>query len=70
MASKKEKNQTFIHIKATSQVLSINAIVPENKACSVLEDLRNNFMRMKDKFNLFDDKLIVKTCVHNPTIFQ
>ena len=62
------KNKIYIHVKAESEVLGINAIVPESKCVKVLEDLRDNFLKLKDKYKKHNDRLIVKTCVHNPTL--
>lgn len=58
----------FIHIKAVSDIFSVNEIVPEKKAVKRLEQIRDHFMYMNSR-SKNDNKLIVKTCVHNPTIF-
>lgn len=64
-----KNNETMIHIKAESKVMSVNCIASEKKALSILTDIRNNFINMKQKFEITDDKLIVQTCVHNPKFF-
>lgn len=65
--TKQKKHETFIHIKADSKLISINAIVPESKSISILEDLRDNFKKVNERYGN-KDSLTVKTCVHNPTL--
>ena len=56
----------FIHIKADSEVISVSQIVEESKCVKVLTTIRNTFEYLKKKYQLKDDKLVVRTCVHNP----
>lgn len=71
MAKKKEtKNPIFIHIKATSEVLSVNQIVPEDKAVKILEQTRDSFVKLASKYRKSEDRLVVHTCVHNPVLLH
>lgn len=74
MAKKKEQlivQERIIHVKAESELYSVNALVPEKIAEKVLTDIRNNFskleQKMRDRFP--NAHLKVQTCVHNPTMF-
>lgn len=59
---------TFIHIKATSEVYSVNEIVPEKKAVKRLEQIRDHFVYLNNR-NKNEATLTVKTCIHNPVLF-
>jgi hypothetical protein len=63
--------EKFIHIKADSEIYSVNEICPEQKAVSRLVKIRNSFIAMQKKYGYQypDAKLTVQTCVHNPTFF-
>lgn len=66
---KKKDSDTMIHIQAESEVMSVDCIVPENKANRVLVQIRDNFLLMQQKFNKMKTLLKVKTSVHNPKLF-
>jgi len=67
MKSKSQKQEIFIHVKAESRLMSVNAIVPESKCIRILEDIRDNFSKANARWGN-NDLLSVKTCVHNPTL--
>jgi hypothetical protein len=72
---KNKPQEKLIHIKAESKAFSAFIIVPESEAVRVLEDIRDGVGEMwdadiyKKKKQLIGDKLVVNTCVHNPTLF-
>ena len=68
MSKPKKPQEKLIHIKAESECYSVYMIVPEKKAVSVLEDIRDGFSDFIDHRKI-RDKLTVQTCVHNPTLF-
>lgn len=61
----KNKRERLIHIKVESKVLSITELLPESKVVGRLIDIRDGWLRRMRE----GDKLLVKTCVHNPTLF-
>lgn len=69
MKKKKSNPERQIHIKATSDCYKATVIVAEKNAVEMLEDIRANFLKMTKRERFKNDKLIVKTCVHNPTLF-
>lgn len=60
--------EKFIHVKAESEVLSVNQLIEEKKAVKFLTGIRNSFEYLKLKYKKTGDKLVVKTCVHNPEL--
>lgn len=60
--------EKIIHIKAESDLISVNELCPEKNAVKRLSKIRDSFMYLSSKFRSSypDAKLIVKTCVHNP----
>ena len=74
MAKKKQQpeltNERIIHVKAISEIYSVNQLVPERKVEKVLTEIRDNFVDLKSKkYSGFEYRLVVKTCIHNPTLF-
>lgn len=68
--SKKEAPQRLIHIKAVSEIYSVHTIVPENIAVKVLEEIRDGFSDLANRYTDYQhSKLVVHTCVHNPTLW-
>lgn len=71
MKKKKVAYKTFIHIKAVSQVYSVNEIFPEEKIESRLAQILEHFEYLIMRHTQYrDDKLSVQTCVHNPKLFK
>lgn len=64
-----KKEEIFIHVKAESEILSVNAIFPEKKVEKILTEIRDNFCKL-DARTKGDNWLKVSTCVHNPTLFS
>ena len=64
--------QKFIHVKAESEVLSVNEIVAEKNAVKFLTGIRKSFEYLKHKYRESYPRasLLVKTCVHNPELFS
>lgn len=62
----------IIHIKAESEFVSSNELIPENKAVKRLEQIKKAFryMKLRNGQRFPDAKLVVKTCVHNPELFS
>ncbi len=60
--------EKFIHVKAESQLLSVNQLIEEKKAVKFLTGIRNSFEYLKNKYGaeFRNDRLIVHTCVNNP----
>lgn len=68
MKSKENKNQneTFIHIKAESDIYSVSEIVAESKCLKRLIQIKKHFLWLNQRSVKFNSFLSVKTCVHNP----
>jgi hypothetical protein len=62
-----------VHIHAECPYFSIFEIVPEKKAVSRLIQIKNQFLWYDTKSNMKlkprEAKLVVKTGIHNPTLF-
>ena len=60
--------EKFIHIKAESEILSVNELCSEKNAVKRLTGIRKSFEYLSSKFKSAypDAKIVVKTCVHNP----
>lgn len=58
--------QKFIHIVATSELLTIHELVPESKCVKRLERIKKQFSELTRHYKNTTDKLVVKTCVNNP----
>jgi hypothetical protein len=75
MAKKKEQsvsaNERIIHIKAESEIYSVNALIPEKIVEKVLTEIRDNFSKYHFRLiKLYPSAYLkVQTCVHNPTMF-
>ncbi len=61
-----------IHIHAVCPYFEVSEIISEKKAVSRLIDIRDNFVWYDTNVNFGkpDAKLVVKTGVHNPTLFN
>lgn len=68
MAKKKEVVEPIIHIKAESDLYSVNGLFPQSKCVKMLEEIRDNFMKARGRHGSRTG-LKVQTCVHNPTLF-
>jgi len=55
--------EKMIHIHAKCDQFEIFEIVPEKKCVQRLKTIRDMFK------NRYSDKLVVKTQIHNPTLF-
>ncbi len=62
----------FIHIKAESEIYSINELCPEKKAEKRLKSILAGFIELKTKMKALypSAHLKVQTCVHNPELFS
>lgn len=74
MAKKKQEvspHERIIHVKAESEIYSVNALIPEKIVEKVLVGIRNNFCKLNEKMKgKFPNSVLkVQTCVHNPTFF-
>jgi len=58
--------QKFIHIVATSEVLTVHELVPENKCVKRLQHIKKQWLQLTRHYKNTTDKLVVKTCVNNP----
>lgn len=69
MATDKPQER-LIHIKAESNLFCVSELIPESRVVDRLIDIRDGWRkRMWGSSKFGDDKLSVKTCVHNPTLF-
>lgn len=71
MAKKKiNPNERLIHISAESELMSVYEVVPESRAEKRLIDIREGFIKMKNRSYKYGHlKMKVTTGVHNPTLF-
>lgn len=62
----------FIHIKAESQILTVNELCSEKKCVKRLEQIRDTFLSLNSRSSYQrrfpNDTLVVKTCVNNPEL--
>lgn len=58
----------LICISAQSEILTIQEIVPENKAVARLKKIKGMYLQAKRHNRHIDSKLIVKTGVVNPEL--